>query len=407
MSKSFKILFPVLLLFSSCEKRSVEPYTIKYYGDAYEDTGYSVSILNDGYVIAGQITDIERSDNNYISSSNRNMGIIKTGWDGNVIWKISAGGKFDDWGSKICQLSDGSLICAGTFTDTTTATPVNTDIFIVKVSSTGNIEWQYKYGGQGNQTGNDIIKTSDGFMILGTTDAERAPLSDSTGNRAGNTDIYLVKIADNGDLIESFAYGYPGNDLGTVIKYDQGNNYIVLGTTDRSEPDQDKNNLIIVRINDAGHAIESKIIGGTDDEYAGDIEVLSDGYLISGTIGKEGETQKIFLTRLMNNIYGSPAPGFPKKISVNGLSTSVKATSTYLTGSFVIAGQLGTGNTSDMLLFEIDSDGNMVEGHQLIKGSTGMQIAYDVVAGDDGYIVAVGCNSYDVNSMISFLKFKF
>jgi hypothetical protein len=401
------ILFPVLFLLGSCEKRSIEPYTLKFYGDAYEDIGYSISILNDGYVIAGQATVIERSDNNYITSSNKNMCIIKTGWDGNVIWKIYAGGKFDDWGSKICQLSDGSVICAGTFTDTTTVTPINTDIYIVKVSSAGNIEWQRTYGGPGNQTGKDIIKTPDGFMILGTTDAERLPLSDSTGNRAGKTDLYLSKIMDNGDLIESFAYGYPGNDVGTVIKNDSDNNYMVLGTTDRSEPGQAKDNLIIVRLNSAGHATESRIIGGTDDEFAGDLEVLPDGYLISGTIGKEGEEQEIFLTRLKKNIYGSPAPGFPKKISVNGLSSSVKATSPYKRGSFIIAGQSGKGSVSDMLLFEIDSDGNQIEGHQLIKGSTGMQIAYDIVSGDDGYIVAVGRNSYDVNSMISFLKFRF
>lgn len=407
MSKSLVILLPVLFLLISCEKRSDEQYTVKFYGDAYEDAGYGVSLIDDGYVIAGQVTELDRSDDNYILSSNKNMCIIKTGWDGNVIWKVSAGGKYNDWGSRICQLSDGSLLCTGTFTDTTAATPLYTDVFAVKVSAAGKIVWQKKYGGSGNQTGNDIIKVSGGFIILGTTDVERSPLSDSTGNKAGKTDIYLIKISDNGDLIESFAYGYPGNDIGKVIKFDTDDDFIVLGSTDRSEPGQAKNNLLIVKINAAGNVKEARIIGGTGDEYAGDIEVLADGYLVSGTIGKTGEDQKVYLTKLSTDIFGFAAAGFPKEITIDGESSSVKATYPYMNDSFIVAGQSGKGTNSDMLVFEVDSEGNLVEGHHFIKGSKGAQIANDVVSDEDGYIVAVGSNSYDVNSMISFLKFRF
>lgn len=400
------ILLPLLLCIS-CEKGSEEQYSVRFYGDTYEDVGHSISIGDDGYYITGQVTEIYRRDVDYILSSDKNMGIIKTGWDGNVIWKVSAGGKFDDLGSKICCLSDGSVICTGTFTDTTTSVPLQTDIFALRVSAEGNIIWQRKYGGPGNQAGKDIIEIPDGFLILGSTDEERPPSSDSTGNRAGKKDIYLVRINGNGDLIESFAYGYPGNDVGTVLKKDSGNNYIVLGTTDRSDPGQSGNNIIIVRLNTAGNAIESKIIGGTSDEYAADIEVLTDGYFISGTVGKVGEDQAIFMTRLSANIFADPFPGFPKQVSVNGLSSGANATSSYQNGSFIIAGYSGKDKASDMLIFEVDSEGNQVAGRQIIKGSTGEQIAYDVASGEDGYIIAVGKNGYEANSMISFLKFRF
>jgi hypothetical protein len=408
MKTILKTTFVFIALFTSCEKIADQPYTLKFYGDAYEDIGYSVTILNDGYVIAGQVEDIKRVDNS-ISTRNKNMGIIKTGWDGNVVWKISAGGKFDDKGAKIYQVEDGSLICAGTFTDTTASTPGETDMFVVKVSSSGIIEWEKKYGGAGNQTGNDIIKTPDGFMILGTTDVERQPLTDSTGNIDGNTDILILKIKDNGDLIESFAYGYPGNDNGTVIKPDIGGNYIVFGTTDRSDPGQSKNNLLLIRINSVGYATQPKIIGGTDDEYAADMEVLADGYLLAYSILKSDQNQEIYVTKLKSNIYAEPS--FTNKIQITNPyssdnSASVYALSKYKTDSYILAGQSGK-TSPKMLIFEIDASGNQVEGHQMIKGSTGTQIAYDVVSGDDEYIIAVGKNSNDINSMITFLKFKF
>lgn len=411
MRKIPLIAFIILVLFTSCEKSTDHPYTLKFYGDAYEDIGNSVLIVSDGYLIAGQFTNIIRKDNIIDNElSNKNMAIIKVGWDGNVSWKVNTGGKYDDWGSKIYQLSDGSLICTGTFTDTTTTTPVQTDIFVVKVSATGEILWQKTYGGPGNQTGKDLIKTSDGFMILGSTDVERVPLTDSTGNIAGNSDIYLLKIKENGDLVESFATGYPGNDLGTVIKTDNGGNYIVLCTTDKSDPGQDKNNLILVKINSVGYATEQKIIGGTKDEFAADMEVLEDGYLLTGTIIKDDGNGEVFVTKLKNDIFADPY--FTKSISItdpgSGVNSArVYALSKYKTNSFLLAGYAGKGSSTKMLIFEIDAEGNQVEGHQLIKGSTGNQVAYDVDSGDDEFIIAVGKNSYDVNSMITFLKFRF
>jgi hypothetical protein len=404
-----KIAFLSLFLIVSCKKNTDQPYILKFYGDAFEDIGYSVTIVSDGYVIAGQVTDITR-DGNFIASSNKNMGIIKTGWEGNLVWKVSAGGKRDDWGSKLYQNTDGSLICVGTKTDSTTV--VQTNVFIMKISPSGEIVWQKSYGGTGNQTGKDIVKTSDGYLILCSTDNANMS-ADSTGNKAGSTDIILMKISDTGDSLEtSQQYGYMGNDDGVAIKPTIDGNFIVFGSTNRSEPGQDqgKGNLILHKVNSSGRAFQTRIIGTQEDEYAADLEVLSDGYLLAYTVGKEGENQDIYIQKLKSNIYS--APDLPKKISIinpgsTDNSARVYALSKYKTDSYILAGQSGKSTAAKMLIFEIDAGGNLVTGHQVIKGSTGVQVAYDVASGDDEFIIAVGKNSYDVNSMITFLKFRF
>jgi hypothetical protein len=192
---------------------------------------------------------------------------------------------------------------------------------------------------------------------------------------------------------------------------------MVLGTTDRSDPGQDNNNLLLIRINSSGFVTQTKIIGatGTDsaaDEYAADMEVLSDGYLLAYTVGKDGGDQKVRVIKLKNNIYAAPyfTTGDIKitnPANTADNSTAVYALSKYKTDSFILAGQSGKGTSGKMLIFEIDAGGNLVEGHQMIKGSTGTQVAYDVASGDDEYIIAVGKNFSDVNSMITFLKFRF
>ncbi len=411
MKLILKMIILFLFLFVSCEKTDDEQYTLKFYGDAYENIGYSVSILPDGYAIAGQFTDLTRQAGLGIVASDKNMGIIKTGWDGSVKWKLSAGGKWDDWGSKIYQNTDGSLICVGTSSDSTAADGLTTDIFVVKVSASGTIEWQKSYGGPGNQTGIDIVNTLNGnYMILGSTDVERQPLSASTGNISGNTDILLLKIKENGDFVESIAYGYPGNDIGKVLTWNTDGTFLIYGTTDKSDPLQGNNNLLLMKIDAAGSVTESKIIGTTLDEYAGGMVVLSDGYLLIYNVLQNDGSQEIHALKLSNNIYSAPV--FDNNISVtnpltNDKSAWVYSISKYKSDSFILAGQSGKGSSGKMMIIEIDASGNPVPEHQMFRGSTGLQVAYDVTSGDDGYIIAVGKNSYDVNSMITLLKFKF
>jgi hypothetical protein len=406
-----RISVVALLMASSCEKEMERAYTLKFYGDAYEDIGYSVAIANDGYIIAGQVEELTRA-NGMITGRNKNMGVFKTGWDGNVKWKVSAGGKFSDWGSKIYQNSDGSLLCIGTFTDTTTSVPEQTDLFAVKISATGDIIWQKTYGGSGNQTGKDVVKTSKGYMILGSTDLERPPATDSLGNVGGKKDILFLKINDNGDIVNYCPYGFGGNDIGEVIKPDVDSNFIVFGTTERS-PDKQKQagtNSILIKINSDGNPTDPRIMGGLKDEYAGDMEVLPDGYLLAYTVGNAGENRQIEVIKMKNDIFSTPY--FIKQYTITDpgssgpLSSFANAMAKY-NNSFVIAGYSVIGSSARMLVFEIDPEGNQVEGHQVIKGSTGNQIAYDVDSGNDGYIIAVGKESYDINSMMTLLKFRF
>jgi hypothetical protein len=186
-----------------------------------------------------------------------------------------------------------------------------------------------------------------------------------------------------------------------------------VGTTDRSELKADKqagNNIFLLRVNADGSATQPRIIGGTADEYAADMEVLNDGYLIAGTTGSEGSVQQGYVWGISSNIYTAPIINHEIKIEPSSSaqpSFSVKAICRYKTNSIVMAGQVVIGSSAEMLIFVTDADGYLVEGKKKITGSTGVQVAYDVISDDDDNIIAVGKNSYENNSMISLLKFRF
>jgi hypothetical protein len=166
-----------------------------------------------------------------------------------------------------------------------------------------------------------------------------------------------------------------------------------------------KSNLIIFKIDDFLNVYDENIIGDASDEYAADFEVQGNGYLLAGTIGKETDVQEAFLRVVNYDLQTSVDPALPFKIQ--GSSTSVRAMTPYGTDQYAVAGSSGSGSAGDILVFITDASGRPVEGKFKISGSTGLQMAYDVVSGDDDYIIAVGKNSYDYNSLITLLKFRF
>lgn len=410
MKIKYLILFMAAVLLS-CERNSdTKDILLKFYGDAYEDIGYSVSETDNGYVITGQITRLTR-DGNYILSDTNKVAVIRTDYEGNSIGEPQIfGGKLPGSGTKVLTLEDGTIVAVGYVVDTVTN---KKDIYAVKLNPGGDYD-QLIYKRTGNQYATDVIQTQDGFLILGTTDIKREPSTEVTGNAAGKKDIFLLRVNNNLDTLAPIpAVGFIGNDEGVAIKHDLGGGYIVAGTTDRSDrpaSEQSGNNVFLLRVNSDGSTTQPRIVGGTLNETASDFEVLSDGYLIAGTIGDEGSAdQRGYIWKMPRDIYNEP--DFMHEIVIEQSSASapfsINAMCKYKTSSFLLAGQHGTGLSSRMLIFSVDAFGELVEGRIKIVGGTGTQEAFDVISDDSDNVIAVGSNSYENNSMICFLKFRF
>jgi hypothetical protein len=304
-----KIYFIILMFITliSCEKsQDNNDVIIRQYGDIYEDIGFSVTNVSDGYVIAGQLTEVSRNAGALINPSdalnNKKMAIIKTDKTGNVIWTKSFGDS-TAVGSKVLALDDGSVICTGFVT---TAENLK-DVFVVKVDASGTSLKQKIYSASGNQYGTDIVKFPDGFMILGSTDVAGTGGTEFSSNAPGKKDLYILKIDNNLELFRPPIHvGYPGNDVGVTIKADINVGYIIVGYTDRSEPGKAVvNKVFLLRVNTDGNGTAPQIFPAAIDEYAADMEVTNDGYIIPVTVGVEGTNQKGYILKVPENIYNT------------------------------------------------------------------------------------------------------
>jgi hypothetical protein len=92
----------------------------------------------------------------------------------------------------------------------------------VRTDSYGNAQWNKTYGGTGDEAffGCDIVQTVDGgYAIAGATDSYGA----------GNTDFWLIKMNSNGDMKWNQTYGGIGQENATSLVQANDGGYAIAG----------------------------------------------------------------------------------------------------------------------------------------------------------------------------------
>jgi hypothetical protein len=113
---------------------------------------------------------------------------VKLDSSGNVQWAKTIGGSADDVANSIIQSSDGGYVVAG-WTRSFGAGYV--DIYVVKLDSSGNVQWTKTIGGSHEDGAWSIIQSSDGgYVVAGRT----------WGFGEGGLDFYVVKMDANGNV---------------------------------------------------------------------------------------------------------------------------------------------------------------------------------------------------------------
>jgi hypothetical protein len=135
-----------------------------------------------------------------------------------IIFERTFGGAGAEHGIAVLQASDGGYILLG---DAESMGHGGYDIYLIKTDSSGQRQWEKTFGGVGNEYGAAIAIAPDaGFIIVGDTH--------SFGS--GGSDIYLIKTDSSGNEQWSKTIGDTENDFGESVQATT-DGYIVLGTT--------------------------------------------------------------------------------------------------------------------------------------------------------------------------------
>ena len=230
----------------------------KKYGTAAQDQGPSLLQTSDGgFILSGEFS---------VASGNFDMWVMKLTSSGSVQWQKAYGGMTEDWGNDIQELSTGGYVVAG---GTSSQGAGQSDAWIVVLDSTGNIVSQKAFGGTAFDSFTSVKETPDGGLIA-------TGFTDSFG--AGNRDIIIVKLTSTLNLSWAKTYGGPWYDTPYTIALSTNNNYIVTAHT--NSYGAGSYDIWALKLTENGDIVWQRTYGDVDSEENPRTSVAADGRMI-------------------------------------------------------------------------------------------------------------------------------
>ena len=239
-----------------------------------------------GYIVVG----FSESNNGNASGWHGNIDfwVVKLSNSGEVQWQKMLGGTQAESAYSVHQTNDGGYIVAG-YTNSNNGDVSGlhgeSDFWVVKLSSLGVLEWQKTFGGSNEDVARSIRQTSDGGYIVSgwsfSTDG------DVTVNQ-GYSDVWVVKLSQFGDIQWQKSYGgTDGSDLAYCIRQTSDGGYILTGETDSSDGDisgyHGSNDIWVLKLNNLGAIEWQRALGGSGIEASYSIQqTLDGGYIVGG-----------------------------------------------------------------------------------------------------------------------------
>lgn len=254
-----------------------------------DDEAFSIIETNDGGLFTVGYLDVTASGGQGNDDGNKNInhGVgdiwgIKLDTNGNIVWRRYFGGSNNDRGYSVVETDDANFIIAGVAesTDFDITNPKGGyDIWAIQVSSLGNLMWEKSFGGAEIDNCFSVIPTADGnFFLVGDT---RSSDQDITQNN-GFSDIWLIKIAADGNMIWQKNYGGSSFDSSKAIYNTEDGNYIIAGNSRSDDVVENKgqNDVYLIKIDPNGSILWQDTFGGSAIDVANDLIETSDNAII-------------------------------------------------------------------------------------------------------------------------------
>ncbi|MCL6274372.1 hypothetical protein M3P19_10145 [Muricauda sp. 2012CJ35-5] len=204
--------------------------------------------------------------------------------DGNLEWRRYFGGTNNDRSYGVVQADDGGFVMAGSSesNDFDITDPKGSyDYWVVKVSSTGDLVWQKSFGGTGIDKAYDIAKTADGgYVVTGNTFSSDSDVQQNNGE----SDLWLIKLSDDGNLQWQKNFGGTAFDSGHSLKTTLDNGIVIAGNSKSGDGDLvenfGENDLWILKTNGEGTIEYQQVFGGAGIDFGFDVLEDQNGHLL-------------------------------------------------------------------------------------------------------------------------------
>jgi uncharacterized repeat protein (TIGR01451 family) len=271
----------------------------KCLGGSNYDVGRCITSTTDGYIFVGE----SMSTDGGVTGGHGGLDIwvVKLDKSGNIIWQKCLGGSRGERASVIKQTADGGYIITGT----TSSNDGNVlglhgsenDIWVVKLTNNGSIEWQKCLGGSKVEYANDIeLTASNGYLVAGSTGSNDGDITGYHTNNANSNalDGWVVSLSSAGVLDWQKCFGGKNTDEFFDLQINPDKTFIVVGETYSNDGDVSFLNVVLsdcwlVNFNsNNGNIIWEKTFGTTSEEHGVTLSLKNDGNIV--ILGYNGYT---------------------------------------------------------------------------------------------------------------------
>lgn len=304
------------------------------YGGTLGDVCFDViEVSNGGFAMTGY------KDMNWTIDMGT-LWIVRTDGDGNQLWNRTYTDNWS-WGHSILECDDGGFLAAGKLV---TDQP---RIWLVRTDANGNHLWNRTYGGVQPAVGyvvSEMIECAEGgFAIFGS-----GPDSNS-----GNSDYYLIRINEDGNVLWNYAYNDGWMDSpaekGLVQCSDGG--FAMVGYRRGTTWQPPYSDVWLVRTDANGNHLWNLTYGGPEAEFPNDIlEADSDIVILLGVAIAGGEVRIIRVDNQGNVV-------LDRELKNTGVVSLIKCSN----GGYAVAGtaiDVQNEYTQDGYLARMDDDFN-------------------------------------------------
>jgi hypothetical protein len=175
-----------------------------YFGDTIYSHNHGDSLFQASYDV------VRTRDNGFVLLSKSNtysyygqIELIKFDSTGSIEWSNHYPNIRDDFAYSIDTTFDGGFILTGTTTSYGILPPSTcAQVYVLKVGSSGNLQWTRNFGGPYFDTGRCVIQSSDSnYLIAGSFEVFHGGLAEYCHLTSGRQIPYFIKLNQSGDTL--------------------------------------------------------------------------------------------------------------------------------------------------------------------------------------------------------------
>lgn len=269
---------------------------VRVIGGSKRDQGNSVAPTPDGGCVVTGLSNSVDEDFSGMNHGAADLVAIRFDHKGNVLWKKMIGGSSNERCNNVTTTLDGGMILTGggwsSDGDFDGMNNGLNDVILVKLSADGNIVWKYTYGGTGRETGNAVIQTADGGIVVtgSTTSNDRF----FEGMNKDSSDIFVMKLDVDGRMVWKKTYGGSNRDFGNAVAPTSDGGCVVTGVTHANTKDfrgksRGAGDVFVVKLDAQGNEEWINTYGGSKmDSGKGIVQTSDGGYAVTGNTHSYG-----------------------------------------------------------------------------------------------------------------------